>query len=190
MTPIPPMPPMPNMDMDIPNVTVTMQNTSRTGLLIENLTPQLAEFFGAKNGRGGVLVKSVDKGSISDAGGVKAGDVIVAVNKEPVADLSDFRRAVRNNSGPTPFTILRDKKEQTLTLKLPERKRGELRKDGLQNFDIDVDLDGFDSAAFQKEFAAKFDQKKMKEFQKQMEKFSKDLEKQKLSGFDFQFEVE
>jgi len=68
---IPPMPPMPPMDMDVPNVTVMMQNTSRTGLMVESLTPQLAEFFGAKNGRGGVLVRSVEKGSVAETAGFR-----------------------------------------------------------------------------------------------------------------------
>jgi C-terminal processing protease CtpA/Prc len=120
------MPPMANMDIDIPNYTVMVQNTSRTGLVVENLTPQLAEFFGAKNGRGGILVRSVEKGSIAEAAGFKAGDVIIGVNKDPVADLGDWRRAVRNNAGATPFKILREKKEQQVTLKLPEHKRSAL----------------------------------------------------------------
>jgi serine protease Do len=189
MAPIPPMTPMvPNMDMDIPNVTVMVQNTSRTGLMVENLTPQLADFFGAKNGRGGVLVRSVEKGSIAEAAGFRAGDVIVAVQKDPVADLGDFRRAVRNHSGSTPFTVIRDKKETSVTLKLPERKRSELRKDGF-DFDLDVDMDGFDTTAFQKQFVANFDQKKMKEFEKKMEKFSKDFQK-KAAEWQFQFDEE
>jgi serine protease Do len=178
MAPMPPMPPMANMDVDIPNFTVMVQNTSRTGLVVENLTPQLAEFFGAKNGRGGVLVRSVEKGSIAEAAGFKAGDVIVGVNKDPVADLGDWRRAVRNNGGPTPFKILREKKEQSVTLKLPERKHSELRKGEFENFDIDVNMDGFDPEVFQKDFTRQFDTKQWKEYQKKMEKFSKDMEKQ------------
>ena len=178
MAPMPPMPPMANMDVDIPNFTVMVQNTSRTGLVVENLTPQLAEFFGAKNGRGGVLVRSVEKGSIAEAAGFKAGDVIVGVNKDPVADLGDWRRAVRNNGGPTPFKILREKKEQSVTLKLPERKHSELRKGEFENFDIDVNMDGFDPEVFQKDFTQQFDTKQWKEYQKKMEKFSKDMEKQ------------
>jgi serine protease Do len=189
MPAIPPMPPMPNMDIDVPNVTVMVQNTSRTGLMVENLTPQLAEFFGAKNGRGGVLVRSVEKGSIAESAGFRAGDVIVGVNKDPVADLADWRRAVRNNAGATPFTVLRDKREQSVTMKLPERRRGELKRDNFGDFDLDVDLGDFDPVAFQKEFATKFDQKQMKEFQKNMQKFSKDFEK-KMQDFKFEFQFD
>jgi membrane-associated protease RseP (regulator of RpoE activity) len=186
MAPMPPMPPMANMDIDIPNYTVMVQNTSRTGLVVENLTPQLAEFFGAKNGRGGILVRSVEKGSIAEAAGFKAGDVIIGVNKDPVADLGDWRRAVRNNAGATPFKILREKKEQQVTLKLPEHKRSALGNGDFENFNIDVNMDGFDPEVFQKDFTKQFDTKQWKEYQKKMEKFSKDMEKQ----YKFEYKID
>jgi serine protease Do len=188
MAPMPPMPPMANMEIDVPSI-IMVQNTSRTGLVVENLTPQLAEFFGAKNGRGGVLVRSVEKGSIAEVAGFKAGDVIVGVNKDKVADLGDWRRAVRNNAGATPFTILREKKEQSVTLKLPEHKRSALGKGDFENFDIDVNMDGFDPEVFQQDFTRQFDQKQWKEYQKKVEKFTKDVEKQKKQ-FQFTYDDE
>ena len=169
--PMAPIPPMPPMDMDIPQVSVVVQSTSRTGLLVENLTPQLAEFFGVKGGRGGVMVRSVEKGSTAETAGFKAGDVILSIDKEAIADMGDFRRVTRAHSGPTPFTVLRDKKETNLTMKLPERRRGELRWEDFNNFKVDVDMSNFSPVI------AKIDEKKMKEFEKNMEKFSKELEK-------------
>ncbi len=54
---IPPIPPIPNIDIDVPNIGVVyVQSSMRSGLMVENLTPQLGEFFGAKNGSG-VLVR-------------------------------------------------------------------------------------------------------------------------------------
>ena len=177
--PMAPMPPMPPMDMDIPNVMVTVQNTSRTGLLVENLTPQLAEFFGAKNGRGGVLVRSVEKGSVAETAGFKAGDVIISVDKEAISDPSDWRRATRSHSGATPIGVLRDKKEQTLTMKLPERRRSEMRGFDGMNIDVDLDMDAMNELMEnQKMVMAKFNEKNMKNIQKQIEKAKKDLEKQ------------
>jgi len=46
--PMPPMPPMPNMpDFVMPEINVVMVHSSaRSGLMVENLTPQLGEFFG------------------------------------------------------------------------------------------------------------------------------------------------
>src|SRR5436853_5107110 len=58
------MPAMPNMpDMEIPEINVVVvRSSARSGLMVENLTPQLGEFFGVKGGKG-VLIRSVEKGS-------------------------------------------------------------------------------------------------------------------------------
>lgn len=116
-------PPIPNIDVDIPNIGVVYVHSSvRSGLMVENLTPQLGEFFGAKNGNG-VLVRSVEKGSRAEKAGVHAGDVITRVGDQPVHDTSDFTHALHSHSsGSVSVIVIRDKKEQTLTLTLPERK--------------------------------------------------------------------
>jgi membrane-associated protease RseP (regulator of RpoE activity) len=113
-------PPMP--DFDIPVSVVVVHSSLRSGLMVENITPQLGEFFGVKDGKG-VMVRSVDKGSRAEKAGFRAGDVIVRVNDQTVRDTSDFTHALRAGS-PTSATIgiVRDKKEQTLTLPLPQRK--------------------------------------------------------------------
>ena len=54
-------PPISLPDIDVPNMGVVYVHSSmRSGLMVENLTPQLGEFFGAKNGNG-VLVRDVYK---------------------------------------------------------------------------------------------------------------------------------
>jgi serine protease Do len=123
--PIPNVPAIPTLsDLDIPNIGVVYVHSSvRSGLMVENLTPQLGEFFGAKNGRG-VLVRSVEKGSRADRAGLRAGDVITRVGDQPVQDSSDFTQAMHSHGsgGSVRLGVIRDKKEQTLTLTLPERK--------------------------------------------------------------------
>jgi membrane-associated protease RseP (regulator of RpoE activity) len=117
-------PPIPNLpDFDIPNMNVVVVHSSmRSGLMVENLTPQLGEFFGAKNGNG-VLVRSVEKGSRADKAGLLAGDVITRVGDQPIHDTSDFTHAFRGHGGGSVAVgVIRDKKEQTLTITLPERK--------------------------------------------------------------------
>jgi serine protease Do len=129
------MPQMPNMpDFDVPNIGVVVVHSSlRSGLMVENLTPQLGEFFGAKNGNG-VLVRSVEKGSRADKAGLRAGDVITRVGEQQVHDTSDFGHALRSHSaGSVTVAVIRDKKEQTLTLTLPERKdSGEMIEESLE----------------------------------------------------------
>ncbi len=133
------MPQLPNMpDFDVPNVGVVVVHSSmRSGLMVENLTPQLGEFFGAKNGNG-VLVRSVEKGSRADKAGLRAGDVITRVGDQPVHDTSDFTHVLHSHSsGSVNVGVIRDKKEQTLTITLPERKdSGEVIEESLEDSEL------------------------------------------------------
>jgi serine protease Do len=115
-------PKMPEMDF-IPSINmVVVTSSARSGLMVENITPQLGEFFGVKNGNG-VLVRSVEKGSRAEKAGFRAGDVIVKVNDQMVHDTSDFTHAVKSRTGDSvSVAVIRDKKEQKLNLELPEHK--------------------------------------------------------------------
>jgi serine protease Do len=136
------MPAMPNLpDFDVPQVNVVVVHSSaRSGLMVENLTPQLGEFFGVKNGKG-VLVRSVEKGSRAEKAGFRAGDVIVRVNDQFIHDSSDFTQALRSRNGSVSVSVVRDKKEQNLNLTLPERKdSGEMfGEESLEWPDMDSD---------------------------------------------------
>jgi predicted metalloprotease with PDZ domain len=135
-------PPMPNLpDFEVPNMGVVYVHSSmRSGLMVENLTPQLGEFFGAKNGSG-VLVRSVEKGSRADKAGLRAGDVIVRVGDQPVHDTSDFTHALHDHSaGSVSVSVIRDKREQTLTLTLPEHKEsGESIEESFEAPEMDAE---------------------------------------------------
>ncbi|MGA2345252.1 MAG: PDZ domain-containing protein [Candidatus Sulfotelmatobacter sp.] len=118
-------------DIDIPSINMVMVTSSaRSGLTLENITQQLGDYFGVKNGNG-VLVRSVEKGSRAEKAGFRAGDVIVKVNDQAVHDTSDFMHAVRaGESKAVNVGVVRDKKEQNLNLTLPEHKEsGELLED-------------------------------------------------------------
>src|SRR5438128_5538104 len=134
---MPPMPPM--SDIDVPVSIVVVHSSTRSGLMVENLTPQLGDFFGAKNGQG-VLVRSVEKGSRAEKAGFHAGDVIVRVNAETINDVGDFSHALNGRKENTAtVSIIRDKKEQTLTLTLPERKQSELFDESFEIPEIDAE---------------------------------------------------
>jgi len=109
-------------DMDVPNIVVVHAPRS-SGMMIENLTSQLGDYFGVKGGSG-VLVRSVEKGSRAEQAGIHAGDVIVKINGSAVNDCSDFSRLLRSRTtNKATVTVMRDRREQTLTLSLPEPKR-------------------------------------------------------------------
>lgn len=117
MPAMPPMPPMPN--IDVPRPVMTMR-TPRIGIETEPLTGQLADFFGVKEG---VLVRSVDKDSPAERAGFKAGDVVLRVDGHRVnrpRDLSDELRDSWDKKT-VPVVVVRNKKEMTLNVELPER---------------------------------------------------------------------
>ena len=132
-------PPIPNLpDFDMPTSVVVVHTSARSGLMVENITPQLGEFFGVKNGSG-VLVRSVEKGSRAEKAGFRAGDVIVRVNDQPVHDTSDFSHALRSrNAGAVTVNLIRDKREQNLSLPLPQRKESGEMEESPEMPEIDV----------------------------------------------------
>lgn len=140
---IPPIEVMP----DVPeiNINASMLNYSRAGVMVENLTPQLGDFFGARNGKG-VLVRSVEKGTPAEAAGLKAGDVIVRVEKDRIDDRDDWKLALRSYAGSkVTLGVIRDKREQNLTITLPGRKSSDSSWDfDWQGFE-DMDFLPFES---------------------------------------------
>jgi serine protease Do len=132
---MPDLPAMPSMpDFDVPVSVVIVHQSLRSGLMMENISPQLGDFFGVKDGKG-ALVRSVEKGSRGEKAGFRAGDVVVKVNNQPVHDTSDFTHALRSApGGAADVTVMREKREQNLTLTLPEKKdSGSLLED---SFDV------------------------------------------------------
>jgi serine protease Do len=63
------------------------------GVQIQSVTQDIADNLGLKS-TGGALVAQAEKNSPAEAAGVKAGDVITAVDNEPVADPHDLARRI------------------------------------------------------------------------------------------------
>jgi hypothetical protein len=102
--------------------TTMLVSSSYTGAKLEVMGPQLADFFGAQ-GTAGLLVRSVEPNSPAADAGMKAGDVVVRVNSVEVASANDWSKTVHENRGKNVnVVVLRDKKEQTLTL-IPDSKK-------------------------------------------------------------------
>lgn len=98
----------------------------RLGVGVQNLGDQLAEYFGADDG--GVLVASVREDSPAAEAGLRAGDVILRVDDEPVRDPGELMREIaRADAGDVELRVLRDRQERTLRATLPEQSDG-LRK--------------------------------------------------------------
>jgi serine protease Do len=94
----------------------------RLGVSVEELTSQLAGYFGAKDG---VLVTSVADGSAASRAGLKAGDVITSINGQSVRSREDLLRGVREapDSDEVTIAIVRDKKDSTVKAKIEAPRR-------------------------------------------------------------------
>jgi len=98
------------------------------GISGDELTTQLASYFGVKQGKG-VLVREVVVGSAAANAGLKAGDVIVAVDGKSVATLAELRQALEIKPGEDKrklnLTVVRDRHEQTVPVELERPGLGE-----------------------------------------------------------------
>lgn len=107
-------------DIQIPEFDIDVRpRFSRFGASVQTLSPQLADYFGVKEG---VLVSSVTDGSVAAKAGLKAGDVITAVNDWRIDDADDLRRRLSRLEAGAEFTIaiVRDRKPMTLKGKFDE----------------------------------------------------------------------
>jgi len=91
----------------------------RIGIGTQSLTKQLADYFGVKDG--GVLITSVSENSPAAKAGLKAGDVITAIDGEKVTSPGDITRALnKKDAGDVSLTVVRDRNMRTVTL-TPEK---------------------------------------------------------------------
>jgi serine protease Do len=131
--PIPPVPPVPpmlpdaerwwrGMTPDLPSGNMAWRSGA-LGIESESLSPQLAQFFGVKEG---VLVRSVNKNSPAEKAGIKAGDVIVKIGGSTVQSPRDISRELRSarGKGDISITLVRNQKEMTVTVPLQEPSGG------------------------------------------------------------------
>jgi len=91
-------------------------NHRRIGVGTMQLTKQLADYFGISDGKG-VLVTSVSDDSPGAKAGLKAGDVITAIDGEKVEGAGDLARGInKKKDGDVTLTIIRNKSQRTITL--------------------------------------------------------------------------
>jgi S1-C subfamily serine protease len=99
----------------------------KVGALVEPLTAQMARFLGVP---GGLMVRQVTPQSEAAVAGLQPFDVILKIGPSAVLRLADWEHALRANLGkPVEVIILRDRKQQTLTLQVDSKRHGELQID-------------------------------------------------------------
>ena len=103
-----------------PGIVWPLASRGRLGVQIQVLTEQLADYFGVPE-KHGLLVTAVNADSPAAKAGIKAGDVIVAVEDRQIRDADDVTRALRDKQGEVKINIIRDRRSQTVRATLQPR---------------------------------------------------------------------
>ncbi|HTB98118.1 MAG TPA: PDZ domain-containing protein [Terracidiphilus sp.] len=94
-------------------------STLNVGAMVEPLTSQMADYLGIQSG---LMVKQVSRKSEAETAGLKAFDIILKVGTDNIATTADWDRALRSNQDkPVQVTVLRDRKQQVLTLQVDSK---------------------------------------------------------------------
>ncbi|MCF8091112.1 MAG: DegQ family serine endoprotease [Desulfotignum sp.] len=122
---------------------IETQQVSRgwMGVAIQNITPELAEYYGIKD-TGGVYVAKVYEGNPAHEAGIEPGDVIISVNGEKIETSRDLTITIANLKvdETVDVKIIRDGSEKTVKVKLGKRPD--------QDPEVLASTDEFDSFGF------------------------------------------
>jgi serine protease Do len=159
---VPHVPAVPHVQVLPPRFTM-FNSMSSYGLSCRDLNKQLGKYFGAPGGRG-VLVEEVEEGSSADSGGFQAGDVIVKVQNDEIAQTHDIWDALEDmkEGEIASVEVIRKGASQKLTLRIdePARYRKSFR---FHSFEVPE----FDNREFRRE---------MERLQRELHNMGKDME--------------
>src|SRR5262245_29820481 len=91
---------------------------SALGVSVAPLTPQLAERLGAPKDATGVVVQDVNPDGRAADAGIRQGDIIQAVNRQPVKSVDELRTAIRKSTDkPALILLTREGRNLFVTVK-------------------------------------------------------------------------
>jgi serine protease Do len=94
------------------------------GVSLQELTPELCEHFGVKEGRG-LLVAKVLEDSPAEKAGLRVGDVIISADGERIERVNALQRLIQDKDKGEKITIeyVRDKKKKTVEIEVAAEER-------------------------------------------------------------------
>ena len=114
-----------NMARDIMQQLVSHGEVKRgqLGAQAQDLTPELAQAFNIKQGRGAVITQ-VEPASAAEKAGLKVGDIVIEINGKPVRDSNTLRNTVGmlRVGQQVSMEVLREGKQHSLKAKVAEPK--------------------------------------------------------------------
>jgi serine protease Do len=96
------------------------------GVGIQDLTPELAEYYKVKNEKG-VLVINVFKGDPADKGGIRAKDIIIEIDGKPVPTARELSSTIAGIAvgKKSAIVLIREGKKKTVYIKIAKRQDDE-----------------------------------------------------------------
>jgi len=89
------------------------------GMILEGLTPQLAERLGLPPGTAGVVIAGVEPGSAAARAGLRPGDLVRGVNDREVSTPAQVRDALTTSTSGRPALVLVERDGQPLYVAMP-----------------------------------------------------------------------
>lgn len=74
-------------------VGTTTKSSEQSGLTVQELTPEIAKQLGFKDEQG-VVISDIESGSPAETAGLRRGDLIKEVNRNPVQSLKEYNKAM------------------------------------------------------------------------------------------------
>jgi membrane-associated protease RseP (regulator of RpoE activity) len=104
---------------DFPHFDIHFSMRGSLGIQVQNLNPELGEYFGIKDGKG-ILIIKVRKDSAAKEAGFQAGDVIVKIAGKKVDDIEELQEILSEaeKGEKLNFEIMRKKKKLALSAEL------------------------------------------------------------------------
>jgi serine protease Do len=99
------------------------------GVVVQTVTPELAESFGLEEGKG-ALIADVSKGGPADKAGIEPGDVITKFDGKDVKEMTELPLMVAETmvGKKVKVAVLRDGKKKVITVKIGELEEKQAEK--------------------------------------------------------------
>lgn len=91
------------------------------GISVQPLTPELADTLSLKKDRKGVVVVDVEPGSRAEEVGIRRGDLIIEINRQPVANMNDYNRILDKAKGGKNILFLVLRESHTRFIVMPTK---------------------------------------------------------------------
>jgi serine protease Do len=97
-----------------PEESNTEDSSALAGLVVRELTPELARRFGFEETEKGVVVVKIESGSKLYEAGIRPGDIILQINQKNIASLEEYKKIAPNIKAKERLLLLIRRKGQDL----------------------------------------------------------------------------